>query len=77
MDVTDLIIVLEGSGSDLGSADKDVSQYARLEVSFDCGDEVLEIFVPLHVEASIPLSVFGGVRDKGESLIGHLLHRAN
>lgn len=61
MDVTDLVIVLKGSGSDLWSSNKDVSQYARFIVSLDVGDEFGKVFVSLDVESCIPLTVFGGV----------------
>lgn len=71
MDVTDLVIVLVGPCSDLGSGDKDVSKNTGFVVSLDAGDELLEIFIALNVESTVPLSVFDRGSNETDSFIGH------
>lgn len=58
MDVSNAVIVLVGSGSDLVTADEDVLELPLVGFFFDSSDDIVGIFISLKVDASVPLAIF-------------------
>jgi len=58
MDMFDLVVVLEASCSNLWTPNKYVFNSSAVGVSSNGIEDVVEVFVFLHVESAVPLSVF-------------------
>lgn len=63
MNVSDLVIVLVGTGADLSTSDKNVSKLSGVPLGSNRFEDEVEVFVGLHVESCIPLAFLRGEGD--------------
>ena len=63
MDVSDLVVVLVGTGADFSTSDKNVSKLSCVPFSSNGLENEFEVLVGLNVESCIPLAFLGGEGD--------------
>lgn len=59
MDVSDSKVILIFFGANFKASNKDVLEFAGVELSGSSVDKLGKVLVELHIEACVPLTIFG------------------